>query len=343
MSVKVSIIIPCYNVEKYIDETIQSLQNQTYTDFVVHCIDDASMDNTYEKLLSYSQQDNRIKVYRNEENIGVIDTLNKLITLCNTEWIIRMDSDDIFESSRVEKLMKKANEGPFHIVSTFYSFIDFLGNNIDNKRGLTLCTMDKSIKYMAMLNSPFPSQALFHKSIFEKILFDKKYKVAEDYYFFTKALDDTIRVANIPEKLYRYRINPNGLSNTNALLMRENHFEIAKEYAQNIVNIEEKGISFLKIGLKLIKYEQHSANEIKKMFKQMFLLKEKFCRKYSPTSDELKEIELYTKQYFVYTLFIFIKSDASINKKISVLCNLFSEIRQNIFNFKILKWLTNNQ
>jgi len=340
---KLSVIIPCYNVENYIEETIVSLINQTYKGFTIYCLDDCSSDKTFDKLLELQLKYPQIKLFRNEINLGVIETLNKLITLCESEFIIRMDSDDIFEYDRVEKLLQEAEKGKLHIVSSSYSFIDFRGKEIVNKRGLYLCTLNKAIKFMALLNSPFPSQALFSKQIFDREIFDTEFKVAEDYYFFTKVLkNNDIKVANLSEKLYKYRINPNGLSNSNELLMRQNHYNIAVRYAKNILDVSADDMEFLKIGLKLLDYNKYSGREIAKILKNLFKIKNLFLAKYLPSLQERNEIETYTKQYYLYLLYCFVCLPINPFKKV---VGLSSNIFTLFFalNLENIKWLIKNK
>ena len=340
---KLSVIIPCYNVENYIEDAIDSLINQTYKEFAIYCLDDCSTDKTYDKLLALSQKYSRIKLFKNEFNVGVIGTLNKLIELCASEFVIRMDSDDIFEKDRIEKLFYKAKEGNYDIVSSAYSFIDFQGKEIVNKRGLSLCTLDKSIKFMALLNSPFPSQALFCKKIFDTEKFDAEFKVAEDYYFFTKILKHKdIKVSNLSENLYKYRINPNGLSNSNELLMRQNHYNIAVRYAKNILDVSADDMEFLKIGLKLLDYNKYSGREIAKILKNLFKIKNLFLAKYLPSLQERNEIETYTKQYYLYLLYCFVCLPINPFKKV---VGLSSNIFTLFFalNLENIKWLIRNK
>ena len=77
-------------------------------------------------------------------------------------------------------------------------------------------------------------------------------------------------VFNIDEKLYRYRINPNGLTSNNQKLMSENHYQIAKEYTQNILEIENKTLSYLKIALKLVDLKLMTGKDISLVFKDFF-------------------------------------------------------------------------
>ncbi|STC99269.1 Chondroitin polymerase [Elizabethkingia anophelis] len=338
----VTVIIPCYNVGKYIASTLDSLLNQSFNEFSVICLDDASKDNTFEILSQYSLSNKRIRSYRNETNLGVIKTLNKLVEMTSTTWILRMDSDDIFESTRVEELMKLTSNSQMIMASTAFSYIDQDSGPLYKKDGLDICTLNQSIRFMAMLNSPMPSQALFHRDVFADFQFDNRFSVAEDYYFFTKVLmnNSNKSVFNIDEKLYRYRINPNGLTSNNQKLMSENHYQIAKEYTQNILEIENKTLSYLKIALKLVDLKLMTGKDISLVFKDFFQMKDRFLQMNCVSINEKKEIDQYSYQYFIYLLFsIFKSSEVSIGNKIKMLLKHSPKIIVGAFKTKNLKWI----
>lgn len=98
---KLSVLMPVYNAEKYLREAIESILHQTFEDFEFLIIDDASTDGSAEIIASY--QDSRIRIYRNRENSGISQTLNKGIQLATTACIARMDADDISYPERLEK------------------------------------------------------------------------------------------------------------------------------------------------------------------------------------------------------------------------------------------------
>ena len=98
---KISVVMPAYNAEKYIGESIDSILNQTYGDFEFIIINDGSRDSTKEIILSYS--DNRIVYLENEINSGIVVTLNKGLKYATGEYIARMDADDIAVAERLEK------------------------------------------------------------------------------------------------------------------------------------------------------------------------------------------------------------------------------------------------
>ena len=97
---KISVIMPAYNAEQYISEAIESILNQTYSNFEFIIIDDGSTDRTVEMVQSYS--DPRIRFVQNEHNLGVAATLNRGLKLATGEYIARMDADDIALNNRFE-------------------------------------------------------------------------------------------------------------------------------------------------------------------------------------------------------------------------------------------------
>lgn len=97
-----SIIIPCYNIEKYIEKTVFSVLNQTFEDFELILIDDGSTDNTLEKIELLSQKDKRIKIYHHN-NKGVSYTRNRGISLSKGEYIFFLDGDDLITKDLLEK------------------------------------------------------------------------------------------------------------------------------------------------------------------------------------------------------------------------------------------------
>ena len=98
----VSVILPAYNCEKFIGKAIQSVLQQTFTDFELIIVNDGSTDNT--ESIIYSFDDQRIVYLKNQHNQGLIYTLNKAITEANGKYIARMDADDICLPERIATL-----------------------------------------------------------------------------------------------------------------------------------------------------------------------------------------------------------------------------------------------
>ncbi|WML36751.1 glycosyltransferase family 2 protein [Clostridium sp. OS1-26] len=99
----VSIIMPCYNSENYIEEAIKSVIGQTYENWELIIIDDCSNDNSISIVKKYCMQDKRILFYQNEKNIGTAKTRNKGVEFAKGQYIAFLDSDDIWYKEKLNK------------------------------------------------------------------------------------------------------------------------------------------------------------------------------------------------------------------------------------------------
>lgn len=103
----ITVVVPCYNVEMYVENTLKSLINQTYKKIKILAIDDCSKDNTYEILKRIEKEnENKIKVLRNEKNMGLAYTRNRGIKLADTKFVGFIDSDDYVDNNYYDKLMR---------------------------------------------------------------------------------------------------------------------------------------------------------------------------------------------------------------------------------------------
>lgn len=116
----VTVAIPFYNAEKYLTEAIESVLNQSYREFVLLLVNDGSTDSSLEIANTYSKKDSRIQVFSDGENRNLGYRLNQIPMLCKTEYLARMDADDIMHPLRLERQIKVLKENPD---------IDVLGTN----------------------------------------------------------------------------------------------------------------------------------------------------------------------------------------------------------------------
>ncbi len=101
----VSIIVPVYNVEEYLDDCLISLMSQTYENIQIFCIDDCSEDSSLEILEYYQKLDNRIKIIKNRINSGLSVSRNKGINVATGKYLMFVDSDDWLDKQSIEKLV----------------------------------------------------------------------------------------------------------------------------------------------------------------------------------------------------------------------------------------------
>lgn len=108
---KISVAMATYNGEKYIREQIDSILNQTVQDFEIVVCDDCSSDGTWSILEDYSNHDNRVKAFRNGDNLGFKKNFEKTITLCQGDYVALCDQDDIWTTDHLEVLLNVMKDG----------------------------------------------------------------------------------------------------------------------------------------------------------------------------------------------------------------------------------------
>jgi glycosyltransferase involved in cell wall biosynthesis len=127
----ISIVIPVFNTEKYIAKAINSVLNQTFKDFELIIVDDASTDETYNICLEFSKKDTRIRLYKNEKNLGMMPNWNKALEYVTGKFWAKLDADDWWEENFIEDcfnvISKDENIG---MVCGRYTLIDEYNNNI---------------------------------------------------------------------------------------------------------------------------------------------------------------------------------------------------------------------
>ena len=117
---RVSVITPAYQAALFLEETIKSVQAQTFSDWEMIIVDDRSKDDTYALALRLAEKDKRIKVLRNEKNSGVAATRNKALDVAMGEYIAFLDSDDLWLPQKLEKQVEFMDTGQYVLTYTNY-------------------------------------------------------------------------------------------------------------------------------------------------------------------------------------------------------------------------------
>lgn len=152
MEGKVSIIIPAYNVEKYIFRAIESSLEQTYNNVEVIIVDDGSTDNTWNIINEYKEKDERIIAFR-QANLGVSSARNRALQMATGKYVIFLDSDDWIEKNTIEYLIQKVKNKKDYLVSVdcYYAYLKEEGN-IDKNR-LSTENVDLNLTYEETLKA----------------------------------------------------------------------------------------------------------------------------------------------------------------------------------------------
>lgn len=145
----VSIIMPSYNTAQYIEESIQSVYRQTYTNWELIIVDDCSTDNTDEVVTAI--QDSRIKYIKNEKNSGAAESRNRALREAKGKWIAFLDSDDLWYPEKLEKQIWFMKKNKYHFSYTKYIEINPSGEAI----GVTV-SGPKKITKTGMYNYCWP-------------------------------------------------------------------------------------------------------------------------------------------------------------------------------------------
>lgn len=213
----VSLIMPVYNSEEFISETIESILNQTYQNFEVILVDDGSTDKSRDLISEFSKQDMRIK-YIFQENQGAPVARNKGIEISKGDYIYLIDSDDYLEKTAIEKMLKAAIEDNSDIVIGQYDKVNeagtFLGKMNFGYNDVTLLLVEDQRKELSLL-PPFPGNKMYRSHLVKS--YDIRFanvKIAQDLNFYLKNLLFASRVSIIPDVVYHYRIRAGSISNT---------------------------------------------------------------------------------------------------------------------------------
>jgi len=207
----VSITIATYNIESFIEESINSIINQTFKYFELICIDDGSKDNTLKILKEFEKKDSRIKVIAKEINEGLAVTRNESLKLAKGKYITFLDGDDIYDTALFEKAVELAEKEKSDIVYwdylPFYDVkeipklqkqpSDLLGSNPKNKKALL---KRPSFTWVKLIRT--------EKARELKIHFPKGY-TRQDIPVHWNLVTQIDKVSILPERLAYYRQQPN--------------------------------------------------------------------------------------------------------------------------------------
>lgn len=199
---QISVVMPVYNGQKYLNEAINSILNQTFRNFEFIIINDGSTDQSLEIIERYQKIDNRI-ILISRENRGLSASLNDGIEKAQGQYIARMDADDISIHTRLQEQFDFLLENSH--IDILGSWIEVFGSKSHVGRYLL---GDDQIKSFLLFNSALahPSVMLKRK-IFDRCQYREEFDGAEDYGLWVELANEH-RFANIPRVLLRYRNHP---------------------------------------------------------------------------------------------------------------------------------------
>ncbi len=231
---QVSILMPVYNTAPYLREAIDSMLSQTFTDFELIVLNDCSPDNAEEILDTYN--DPRIVRYRGERNVGLANVLNVGIEMACGKYIARMDSDDISLPNRLKVQVDFLEKHPdIDLVSVAMQLFGAKEEVWVREQN------PEKVKINALFYSPvLHASSMWRKESFERhgLRFRQDMVPAEDYDLWTRALVRGLKLVNLPDVLYRYRLHPN-----QATQQKEKTFEKVRIVRRNYLKATLPSIS----------------------------------------------------------------------------------------------------
>lgn len=203
----ISVILPAYNAERFISDSLDSIINQSFENFEILVLNDGSTDNTKDIILS--KKDSRIRYFEHKSNLGIIKSLNKGLYLSKGDFIARMDADDLSEIRRLEIQLRYLKDN---------RFIDAVGTQMKiygtNNTFNYLCEEELHRIYLLEYNTLAHPTILMRKERFasNNLYYDRQAFLVEDYKLWVDAVINGLRVNAIPEYLLQYRLHENQIT-----------------------------------------------------------------------------------------------------------------------------------
>ncbi len=221
----VSVVMPVYNAEKYLKESIDSILNQSYRNIELVIVNDGSTDSSKDIILGIT--DSRIRLIENERNSGIVFTRNAGLESASGEYIATLDSDDIALPDRLEKQVKFLEENRTHgMCGTFYIVIDGNGNL---QKSIRFPTDNEDILTYLMIGNCFCNSTILLRSRLAKELkYREQFDIVEDYELWYR-MSKFVKLANLSFFGTYYRVHGNNISVSKMADMFARAKKIARE------------------------------------------------------------------------------------------------------------------
>lgn len=238
---EVAIILPNYNSEKFIEETIKSVLNQNYKNWKLFVIDDSSNFESKKKLEKYKRF-KKIKIFWLKKNKGTAHCRNLGIKKSNSNYIAFLDSDDIWHKNKLDNQIKFMKKNNYHFTYTYYKTIGLKNKNINTP-------LKFSFKDFIKDTSIATSSMVVKREILKGIKFENT-KICEDYFFKCQILKKIGSAHCLKKYLTKYRIRKNSLQSNRF----KNFYWIWRiNYRFNKLNFMDNLFSILSISLNSLK------------------------------------------------------------------------------------------
>lgn len=221
----VSILTPTYNTEKFIRSTIESAQNQTYTNWEMILVDDASTDNTITIIEEFVKKDSRIKLFKLPQNQGNGFARNAALEKATGKYIAYLDADDLWFPEKLEKQIQFLKANNLHFTFSFYDSIDEEGYDLNRR---VESPNPLTYKQLFFCNYVGNLTAIYDVDYFGKIILETSQK-RQDWRIWLTILKQIKIAKPVPESLAFYRIRKDSVSSSKFKLIKHN-FGVYREF-----------------------------------------------------------------------------------------------------------------
>ena len=325
MNYLISIIVPIYNVDKYLEECIESLKNQTYKNLEIILINDGSADNSEQICREEAKQDNRI-VFINKKNGGAASAKNKGLKVAKGDYITFVDSDDFIEPDMIEYMVNKIKKYNSDIIQC--SFINLYKNTERFKQDKIVEQRISSKDFLELFLTKWDSSLfwnkLFKREVIENIFF-KEGRCIDDEFFTYKCVINSKSIVISNKIVYNYRMRKSGVMKSESSqkqilkdrvdylyeryeLVRKIYKDLDKSFLEHLLTYyliiskdyysDEKLLDYMKNNLKSIKGMIITSNidiRIKMQILKFMMTK---SDKYIQSKNQLEEVAIDKDIYF---------------------------------------------
>ncbi|MCX7547128.1 glycosyltransferase family 2 protein [Xanthomarina sp. F1114] len=224
-----TVIMPVYNGEKFLKESIDSILSQTFSDFILLVLNDNSSDATAEILDNYKKQDSRVLVITKTKNEGPANLRNEGIEKAKTEFIALLDADDIALPTRLEKQLDYLKAQPeVGVCGTWFTFFGTKSKTV--KHEVSHEALKVQFLHSCGIGNP---TVMFRKSVLGNLRFEHQYVPAEDYGLWSQLIHKT-QFHNLPESLLKYRWHDENISQTKEANLRKSEVLIKTKQLEHL-------------------------------------------------------------------------------------------------------------
>lgn len=325
MSYLISIIVPIYNVDKYLEECIESLKNQTYKNLEIILINDGSTDNSEQICRKEEKQDNRI-VFINKKNGGAASAKNEGLKVAKGDYIAFVDSDDFIEPDMIEYMVNTIKKYNADIIQC--SFTNLYKNTEKFKQDTIVEQKISSKDFLELFLTKWDSSLfwnkLFKREVIENIFFTEG-RCIDDEFFTYKCVINSKSIVTSNKIVYNYRMRKSGVMKSESSqkqilkdrvdylyeryeLVRKIYKDLDKSFLEHLLTyyliiskdyyVDEKLLDYMKNNLKSIKGKIITSNIDIRIKMQILKFMTTKSDKYIQSKNQLEEVTIDKDIYF---------------------------------------------